>query len=583
MPRFRIFAVVLLKLLLSSFLAQAETDADDVILEHPPVTVSTDWMILAKAALPAEYLGGDLSFEQITNLLAQECEDGNAAAQGLWGFALVVQGKSADETAAGTRLLNRAGEKGYVPAMLNLGYLYEDGRFVEKNGEVAFHWFSLAADQGNAEGELQLAGCYHYGLGTKQDYALAAKWCRRSADQTNYVAMKSLGYLLMKGLGGDKDFEAARYWSTRAADEGHNRRAMFNMGAICLLESSATNSGAMAEAFHWYKQSANLGDPLACYQVANFYYNGWDTVTSNLDAYHDWLLRAANAGSTDAQFFMGQACRDGNGFPKDTEKSLAWYSKAAAKNDPRALFDLAVYYFEDHTNRSSLEMARDYLLLAAQNGNREAQFQAAFCCFRGDGAPQDCEGGKEWLQKAAENNWGKAEFILFQLYLNGASPFPGCALYVKDSVEAVKWIRRAAKHDDPQAQSTLAVMLMRGNGVDKNPEEAERLLRNAAIHGYAPGQNDLGFTLLNRSGSQSDLVEAATWCKLAKSTSTDPGVVQRATVNLSDALARLTTEEKSEVDRHVNSFRPTPLVPDPLVKGWNANPKFRLEDGEFGH
>jgi TPR repeat protein len=578
--RLVLIAVVLL---LACYQIHANYTGGDMMPTHEVDTLSTNWTAAVKAALPTKYLGkGDLSFQDATNLLCRESLHGNNAAQGLWGFVTLVRSRSEEEAKAGLQLLRNSAEKGYVPAMLQLGLLFEGNKYVQRDYKEAFYWFGMAADKGDAEAELQLGGCYHYGLGTSRDLSMSAKWYRRSAEQTNYVAMKSLGFLLMNGLGIGKDLEAAEYWLARAANEGDNRRAMYNLGALCIRKFPDTNS--MAEAFQWYKHSADLGDPLACFQLANFYYRGWGIMETNLDNYRGWRFKAASLGATEAQYVMGAAYRTGDGVVKDVGSSLVWYRKAAAKNHPKAFYDLALHYLEEKTNRASMELAHDYMLRAAQGGHREAQFQCAMSCFRGDVAPADYEGGKQWLAKAAENGWGRAEFCLFQLYSGSALPGPGCPPYPKDMTEAVKWLRLAAGHEHLQAQAVLAVMLIRGAGVEQNKAEAERLLRNAADHGYAQAQNDLGFAIQNGDINTVDLVEAAVWCRLAESGSADPIILRRAEVNVSNALSHLTVDQKLEVDGRVKNFQALPIVEtEPMVKDWEENPAYKQEDGSFGH
>src|ERR1017187_1652097 len=229
MPYGPIFAL----LLLACFQAQAMYSGGDIMPAHSVDVLSTNWMVDVRAALPSKYLErGDLSFQETTNLLCQETQRGNNAAQGLWGIVILITRSSPEEAERGLQLLRDSAEKGYVPAIRQLGLLYEGGKYVPRDYTQALYWFNKAADKGDSEAELQLGGCYHYGLGTNRDYSTSAKWYRRSADQTNYVAMKSLGYLLMNGLGVAKDLAEAEYWFTRAAKEGGNRRAMFNLGAI---------------------------------------------------------------------------------------------------------------------------------------------------------------------------------------------------------------------------------------------------------------------------------------------------------------------------------------------------------------
>ena len=466
--------------------------------------------------------------------------------------------------------------------MLQLGLLFEGGKYVPRDYTQALYWFSKAAEKDDPEAELQLGGCYHYGLGTNRDFSASAQWYRRSAEHTNYVAMKSLGYLLMNGFGVAKNLEAAEYWLTRAANEGGNRRAMFNLGAIYGGKFPDTNS--MATAFRWFQQSADLGDPMACYQMACFYFRGWGVTQTNLNYYRYWLSNAASLGATEAQYLMGAAYRTGDGVPKDVKSSLAWYRKAAVKNHPKACYDLALHYLEESTNSVSMELAQDFMLRAARGGHREAQFQCAMSLFQGDVGPADVEGGKQWLTRAAENGWGRAEFLLFQLYYNGVAPGPACPAHPKDKAEAVKWLRRAAGHEHLQAQAVLGVMLIRGTGMEKNTVEAERLLRNAAGHGYPEAQNDLGFAIQSGDTSTTDLVEAAMWCRLAESHCTNPSTFRRAQVNVAHVLSRLTASQKLDVGRRVETFRALAVVEvDPMQNDWVENPGYEREDGGFGH
>jgi hypothetical protein len=561
----------------------ASIPSEDEMPTHPfDDRLSTNWYASVIAAVPARNRANtNFNVADATNYICQASQQGNAVAQALWGFALVVQSNSPEASVTGLQLLHGSAEKGCIVAMLNLGYLLEGGKFVPKNDSEAFHWFSQAADTGNTEAELQLGGCYHYGLGTPQDFSMAAKYYRLSAEQTNYVAMKSLGYLLMNGYGTKTNMAEAEHWLVRAANEGGNRRAMYDLGVIYSLKYPDTN--AMVEGFKWMKQSAELGDALAAQELANFYYRGWGGTETNLASYHYWRLKAASLGATDSQFFMGQFYRLGDGAPKDPETSLVWYGRAAAKNHPEALYDLALHYLEDKTNRASLQMAHEFMIRAAQMGHREAQLQCALSCFRGDFG-LDCDSGNQWLTKAAENGWPKAEFILFQLNYNGVAPGKDCPAYAKDKTEAIKWLRRAADHGNFQAQSTLAVMLIRGLDVEPDKAAAEKLLRNGAEHAFAPAQNDLGFAILNGDIASTDPEEAAMWCKLAMLHPSDPNISKRANVNTSNALSRLTVDQQQDVERRVGSFHVLPIPElDPKVTDWQKNPAYQQQDGQFGH
>jgi TPR repeat protein len=545
--------------------------------------LSTNWLAEVKKAVPSADLPRESSFEAITTLLRAESQGGNTAAQGFWGFFLLVQRQSPEDAATGLQLLRNSATNGFVPAMVNLGLLFESGEYVPRDYNEAFYWFTQAAEKNNPDGLLELGGCHHYGLGTTRDLTKAAECYQRAAELTNYVAMKSLGCLLMEDRPGvQKDTEAAKAWLLRAAKEGGNRRAMFNLGVLCGTNVSDTT--AMAEAFQWFKQSAELGDGLACHQLANFYYRGWGGVQTNAEAYRSWRLKAAISGATAAQYDMGAAYRTGEGVAKDIEAALVWYQKAAAKNHPPALYALALLFLGDKATPSSRSQAENYMLRAAQAGHREAQFQCAMSSFRGDVGAPDCEAGKRWLAKAAESGWPRAEFCLYRLIYNGSQPSEACPNYPKDVPLAVQWLRRAAQHEDLHAQAVLAVLLTKGKDVEQNKAEAEGLMRNAAEHGYAPAQNDLGFAILNGDTAKMDLVEAAMWCRLAQSQVTDSNVLRRVEVNLANISSKLDANQRLEADGRMKNFRALPIAdPDPMIKDWEENPAYQQEDGRYGH
>lgn len=576
----RQFLKVVFFLFVCSQLAWASyTDVDTLSIRANGL-LSTNWLESLKEAVPSETITPESNLQTVTNLLCKESQRGNIAAQGLWGFFVLVQSKSPEDESAGLQLLRNSASNGFVPAMVNLGLMLEGGVYVRQDYTEAFYWFGKAAKRNNSEAISQLGGCYHQGLGTARDLAKAVECYRRSAELTNYVAMKSYGYLLMNGIGVEKDIKAAKYWFTRAAKEGGNPRAMYNLGVVLAANPSDTN--ALSEAFQWIKKGAESGDCLACSQLASFYYHGLGVVQTNVEAYRFWRARAAMLGSTEAQYAMGAACRIGDGVPKNIENCLAWYQKAAAKNHPAALYDLAVYYLQDKTNRLSRLLAETYMLQAAQRGHREAQFQCAMSSFRGDLGNPDCKTAKQWLDQAAENGWPRAEFCLFELYYNGISAGPSCSPYPKDVPKAIKWLRRAAEHNYLQAQAFLAVMLIQGKEVERNTKEAEKLLRNAAEHGYAVSQNDLGFAILTGQTAKKDLVEAAIWCTLAQSETTDTNAVRRAKVNLSNILSKLSIDQQLEVDERVKRFRAVPVANlDPLIKNWETNSAYRPDDRLF--
>ena len=66
-----------------------------------------------------------------------------------------------------------AAERGYAPAQVNLGMMYDHGDGMSRVYAMARHWYQKAADQGERSGQLLLGYMYFYGLGGKDDHKRA--------------------------------------------------------------------------------------------------------------------------------------------------------------------------------------------------------------------------------------------------------------------------------------------------------------------------------------------------------------------------------------------------------------------------
>jgi TPR repeat protein len=127
-------------------------------------------------------------------------------------------------------------------------------------------------------------------------------------------------------------------------------------------------------------------------------------------------------------------------------------------------------------------------------------------------------------------------------------------------------------------------MLIQGQEVARDKAAAEKLLRNAAEHGLASAQNDLGFAILNGEFAAHDETEAAMWCQLAGEHETNPSLAARAKINLANAQSKLTPEQREEASKRAANFQPltTPEM-NPIINDWRIHPNYQQEDGHFGH
>ena len=138
-------------------------------------------------------------------------------------FALVKQGVEAGEIkgeAACRFFLDAAVGKNRV-ARYEAGRCAAHGIGMGRDAELAFDWYSMAAEQGYVPAMAALGGLFFAGRGIKTDDAEGIRWYRRAAEQGDARSQAVLGVAYEKGLGVEPDREAALKWYARAAAQGN--------------------------------------------------------------------------------------------------------------------------------------------------------------------------------------------------------------------------------------------------------------------------------------------------------------------------------------------------------------------------
>jgi TPR repeat protein len=98
----------------------------------------------------------------------------------------------------------------------------------------------------------------------------------------------------------------------------------------------------------------------------------------------DWR-GAAEAGDPDAMFNMGQAFRLGRGVPKDEDKALDYYARAARLGHVRASDTYGILLFQDGKRKEAMP----YIESSARRGDPRAQYLLGISLFNGDIMPKD--------------------------------------------------------------------------------------------------------------------------------------------------------------------------------------------------
>lgn len=161
-------------------------------------------------------------------VLRNKIFSGNKEAKFIWGmlFALGLENSITNQQAI--QFLTESANGNYIPAIVELGYLYYTGKIVEKNIEKGILYWFTAAQLGNIEAEIRIAMssllekksnellstavqtlnkglikgsvlaqsalgfCYRYGISVTQNKGEAVKLYREAAQRGNQFAYREL-------------------------------------------------------------------------------------------------------------------------------------------------------------------------------------------------------------------------------------------------------------------------------------------------------------------------------------------------------------------------------------------------------
>lgn len=113
------------------------------------------------------------------------------------------------------------------------------------------------------------------------------------------------------------------------------------------------------------------------------------------------LLPRAEQGDAHAQFRLGELYVSGRGVPKDYQKAMQWYRRAAAQGHARAQLNLGVLYQKGVSIRYGYTEAIRMYRAAAEQDDDAAQFNLGMMYVRGHGILQDFVQGYKWFRLSA--------------------------------------------------------------------------------------------------------------------------------------------------------------------------------------
>jgi len=189
-------------------------------------------------------------------------------------------------------------------------------------------------------------------------------------------------------------------------------------------------------------QNAVNGDVKSEIEIGLEYIRNGEDVKKQAEGV-EWIRKAAEKNSPDAQFYLGVIYENGIGVSVDKNAAEEWYVKAAQQDYIDAQYNLGVLY-ESSNNPAEVKKAQVWYQKAADKGDVSAMLNLGSLYNNGKGVEQDYSKAFYWYNEAAKAGDPKALYNLGQLYHLGHG--------VKQSdTEAYAWVSCAAERGVSQA------------------------------------------------------------------------------------------------------------------------------------
>ena len=248
----------------------------------------------------------------------------------------------------------------------------------------------------------------------------------RSSDYPSPLGLASYIYCM---LGNDLDMlvktaddcrSSGRYIDAynmykRPSEIGH-AGAQYGIG-VMYLEGNGLQKD-VTEGLKWITISADQGYEEAQKCLYRFY-SGQEGHEPNYSEAIKWGLLLKDNQNVDADFWNAipseVLCEEGMSHLKNQERDRGMFFlyNSGERGSLKALYNLAMFYYKSNVdldkNLTNIEMALKLFASAAEKGHAGSQFYVGFFYEKGLGVPSLIDNAIEWYQKAADQNYPKAQ------------------------------------------------------------------------------------------------------------------------------------------------------------------------------
>lgn len=203
------------------------------------------------------------------------------------------------------------------------------------------------------------------------------------------------------------------------------------------------------------------------------------------DVAFDKLNPLSEAGVAMAQNTLGRMYQRGRGVPQDDHQALLLFRKAASQGLPNAKNNIGTMYAAGRGVKQDYKHAVAWFLEAAHQGFPLAMDNLAEMYAKGFGVMPDQAEANRWRAKARSAGFmGKKDVMNIERV--GTTEYQKALefYYQWKFAEAALFFLQAAEKGHPEAQLILGALYHDGQGVQKDKQQAEYWIQEAAKQGH---------------------------------------------------------------------------------------------------
>lgn len=263
--------------------------------------------------------------------------------------------------------------------------------------------------------------------------------------------------------------------------------ASFYMGK-CYEEGKAIEKDEK-KAIQFYTKGAHNGSTNAMYALGRCFEEGIGLTIDHARAL-EMFKESADKGNAPASLWLGKKYMEQKNDPRKADVAVRCLEKSAKQGFDEAALALAEYFMTLAKKAGGLDRALYWYEFLSERGNADASYALHKIYEDGVAGKPDMERSMLYVARAAAQGHNDAKNVIQEL--STLLDDPDAPLNFDGSAESKDRITKGARDGEPQAQYTLAMMYLEGNGVEKNQQVAYHWMSLANKQDYEPAQKMIG-------------------------------------------------------------------------------------------